>query len=477
MQFNSIEFLLFFPGVCLIYYLLPTIKLRNWFLLITSYYFYMNWQPIYALLLLTSTLITYIAARQIEKVPSAKPKKIYLTISVSLNILILFFFKYYGFVAENIGLLMNWIGISMEIPDFGILLPVGISFYTFQALGYSIDVYRGDIKAERNFFNYALFVSFFPQLVAGPIERSTNLLPQFYKKHTFDYDRVIDGLKIMAWGYFMKMVLADRCAIYVDGVYNNMDSHPGMSVLIATILFCFQLYGDFAGYTYIAIGAAKVMGFKLMDNFRRPYLFSTSIQEYWKRNHISLTTWFMDYVYYPLTERSNSINWWCFAIFSTFLISGFWHGAAWTFVIWGAIHGLILVVEIRTQKRRKRFEKRHGLAKREWYLWTTRLCTFMIAALTLVFFRANNVGEAFTALHLIFSPSDFAMTGELRTLMFFFIAFIILFAKELTEEYAIPIPYFKRHRLAANTVWLSFLLLCIAWFGVFGGGEFIYFQF
>lgn len=477
MLFNSFEFLIFFPAVCVIFFLIPSVKWRNWFLLAASYYFYMNWEPIYALLLLASTLITYLASLGMDKAQTRKGKKTYLWLSVMLNILILFFFKYWGFAAENVSNLMHWLGIAMEVPDFGILLPVGISFYTFQALGYSIDVYRGDIKPEKNFFTYALFVSFFPQLVAGPIERSTNLLPQFYTKHRFDGDRAIDGVKTMLWGYFMKLVLADRCALYVNAAFNHVGDHSGYSMLIAAILFCFQLYGDFAGYTYIAIGTAKVMGFKLMDNFRRPYLFSTSVQDYWKRNHISLTTWFMDYIYYPLTEKGNSINWWCFAIFTTFLISGFWHGAAWTFVIWGAIHGLLLVLEMRTGKRRKKFEKKHNLTKKGWYVWTQRLCTFAIICLTLVFFRANSLPDAFATFGYMFNPADISF-GQGRTyLMYSAIGIAILIIKEYVDEYGLTVPFFGKSNFVSNVVWMSFLIVCIAWFGEFDGGEFIYFQF
>ena len=310
MLFNSFAFLIFFPIVCIIYYALPNLKWRNLFLLAASYYFYMNWEPVYALLLLTSTGITYFAAIAIGGGKLQKHKKLVLWIGIILNLLILFFFKYFNFAAENVVALMGWLGIQIHVPEFKVLLPVGISFYIFQALGYLIDVYREDIKPEKNFFTYALFVSFFPQLVAGPIERSTNLLQQFYEKHKFEADKAISGVTMMLWGFFLKLVVADRCAIYVDAIYNNMGQHNGSSILLASILFCFQLYGDFAGYSYIAIGCSRVLGFKLMDNFRRPYFFSTSVQEFWKRNHISLTSWFMDYVYYPMVGSSTKLWWW-----------------------------------------------------------------------------------------------------------------------------------------------------------------------
>jgi len=477
MLFNSFAFLLFFPIVCIVYFIIPSLKYRNLFLLAASYYFYMNWQPIYALLLLTSTGITYLASLGIDRFSDKKKKKNCLIASLALNLSILFFYKYYGFAAENVTALFSWLGIQIHVPDFQILLPVGISFYIFQALGYSIDVYRGDTRVEKNFFTYALFVSFFPQLVAGPIERSTNLLRQFYQKHQFDGDVAIEGVKIMLWGYFMKLVLADRCAMYVDMVYNHLNDHEGMSTAIATVLFSFQLYGDFAGYTFTAIGAARIMGFHLMDNFRRPYLFSTSVQDYWKRNHISLTSWFMDYVYYPLTERSNSINWWCFSIFLTFLISGFWHGAAWTFIIWGSIHGVLLVMEMRTNKRKKKWEKKYHLSQREWYVWLQRIGIFLVLCLTLVFFRANSLSDAFKALQLIFTPSDFNMQRGLTFILYSFLAFILLFIKEYLEEYKIVFSWQKKYKEICDDCWMIVLLLCICWMGVFDGGQFIYFQF
>ena len=269
MLFNSIAFLLFFPVVCLVFFLIPAsrIRIKNLFLLIASYYFYMNWEPAYALLLLTSTIVTWTAAIGISHFPDKRRKKICLVSSLVLNLSILFLFKYFNFLSSNIETALQACGLGIDIPEFKLLLPVGISFYTFQALGYSIDVYRGTTKAERDFATYALFVSFFPQLVAGPIERSNNLLPQFKEQHRFDYETLMAGVRMMVWGYFMKLVLADRCGTYVDSIFNNVDMHNGGSYLLASLLFPFQIYGDFAGYSLIAIGVARVMGFRLMENF------------------------------------------------------------------------------------------------------------------------------------------------------------------------------------------------------------------
>lgn len=475
MLFNSFAFLIFFPIVCIIYYALPNLKWRNLFLLAASYYFYMNWEPVYALLLLTSTGITYFAAIAIDGGKLQKHKKLVLWIGVILNLLILFFFKYFNFAAENLVALMGWLGIQMHVPEFKVLLPVGISFYIFQALGYLIDVYRGDIKPEKNFFTYALFVSFFPQLVAGPIERSTNLLQQFYEKHKFEADKAISGITMMLWGYFLKLVVADRCAIYVDAVYNNMGSHNGTSILIASCLFCFQLYGDFAGYSYIAIGCSRVLGFKLMENFRRPYFFSTTVQEFWKRNHISLTSWFMDYVYYPLVGSSTRLWWWCCAIFITFFISGFWHGAAWTYVICFSIFGIYLVICTLKDKPRRKFEKKYGLKKKEWWLWINRLLTFILVMFALIFFRANTLPDAFNAVAKIFTNNFKMPFTDSETMFYVAIGIIVLFIVEFLIEYkkiSDNNNYLKKYIIAS--IGLLILVLSI---GVFNGGQFIYFQF
>lgn len=475
MLFNSFAFLIFFPVVCVIYFALPNLKLRNMFLLVASYYFYMNWEPVYALLLFASTGITYFAAMAIGGGKFQKHKKLLLWTGIILNLLILFFFKYFNFAAENLVAMMGWLGIQMHVPEFKVLLPVGISFYIFQALGYLIDVYRGDTKVENNFFTYALFVSFFPQLVAGPIERSTNLLRQFYEKHKFDADNAISGITLMLWGYFLKLVIADRCSLYVDAIYNNMNSHNGSSILLASILFCFQLYGDFAGYSYIAIGCSRVLGFKLMDNFRRPYFFSTSIQDYWKRNHISLTSWFMDYVYYPLIGSSSSIIWWCTSIFITFIISGFWHGAAWTYVICFAIHGLYLVIDTLKDKSQKRFEKKHGLKQKEWWLWIKRFVTFMLVSYAVIYFRANTITDAFVATSQIFTNLICKPSFNGLSLVTLFVLFV-LFVVEYSIEYK-KINVNSSNYLRVYTISSICLVILILSLGVFDGGQFIYFQF
>lgn len=472
MLFNSIGFLLFFPIVCILYYAIPAkrVKARNLLLLIASYYFYINWEPAYALLLLTSTIVTYCTALGIVYFKDNRNKKICLVSSLVLNLTILFVFKYYNFLASNIETALKTSGLGIDIPEFSLLLPVGISFYTFQAIGYSIDVYRGTTNAERHFPTYALFVSFFPQLVAGPIERSNNLLPQFKQRHRFDYNELMVGVNLMVWGYFMKLVLADRCGIYVDAIFNNVDKHNGGSYWLASLLFPFQIYGDFAGYSLIAIGVSRVLGFRLMENFRRPY-FASSIGEFWHRWHISLSTWFKDYVYIPLGgNRVGRIRQY-FNLLITFVVSGIWHGANWTFFCWGSLHGILLCVE-----------KTLGVGKRQYY-GIGKLChwaiTFVLVCLAWILFRANNLGDAVAIMMGLFGKLgipdiSFVMFTDLCFAAF---AIVILLLKELIDEFNWNLC------LAESKYWLvrhSYIVVMIALillFGVLGGDQFIYFQF
>ena len=441
--------------------------MRNLLLLSASYYFYMNWEPAYALLLLTSTVITYIAALGIDYFEGKNEKKLCLVGSLALNLSILFLFKYYNFFATNVDAVSEACGLRMELPEFVLLLPVGISFYTFQALGYSIDVYRGVTKVERDFPTYALFVSFFPQLVAGPIERSNNLLPQFKEQHRFDYDQVMEGVRLMLWGYFMKLVLADRCGIYVDAIFNYVGNHNGGSYLLASLLFPFQIYGDFAGYSLIAIGVARILGFRLMQNFRRPY-FACTVGEFWHRWHISLSTWFKDYVYIPLGgNRVGRIHNY-FNLLVTFVISGIWHGANWTFFCWGALHGVLLCGE-----------KCFGMGSRT-YHGIRKCCqwavTFVLVCLAWILFRANSLHDAVVVVTGIFTNPG-VPKPEFANFIAIGLALIVLLSKELSDEFG------WRFRIAESDSWIVrhvYLVCMIAYivlFGVLGGDQFIYFQF
>ena len=343
MLFNSTEFMIFFPITLIFYWIFPK-KYRYICLFIASYTFYMFWNPKYALLMGTSTVVTFLSGVLIEKL---KYKRTVVAFSFIINLAILIFFKYFDFLLQNINIVLSALNIQLINKPFDVILPVGISFYTFQALSYTIDVYRGEIKSEKNIIKYALFVSFFPQLVAGPIERSNNLLIQIEnleKVKRFDYERITEGLTLMLFGYFQKMVIADRAAILVDTVFNGYYEYNSMALILAAIFFAIRIYCDFGSYSLIAIGTAKVMGINLMENFNTPY-FARSVKEFWGRWHISLSTWFRDYLYIPLGGNRCSNIRKSFNILVTFLVSGLWHGANFTFIAWGAIHGIFHIIE------------------------------------------------------------------------------------------------------------------------------------
>ena len=472
MLFNSLAFLIFFPLVAIIYHLIPRAKLqlRNLFLLVASYYFYLCSIPAYASILLTSTLITYFSAIMISRNPETSKRKRFLTYNIILNISILFFFKYFNFLSNNILSLTQQLGLQLSHPGFNILLPVGISFYIFQALGYTIDVYRGKTPAEHNFITYALFVSFFPQLVAGPIERSYHLLPQFKQEHRLQYDDIAAGARLMIWGYFLKLVLADRCALYVDAIFDNVQQHNGGSYLLATLMFTFQIYGDFAGYSLIATGVARMLGFRLMENFRRPY-FATSMTDFWRRWHISLSSWFKEYLYIPLGGSRVSGARRTFNLIVTFLVSGLWHGANWTFVCWGALHGIFVALEKLLQYGQQQVS---GFRK-----WVHCMLTFIAVALLWVLFRAHNLHDALTVYQgMVTNPGmPFLQDVGIGNVAAAICAILLVLTKDYADEKAWPI-----HIAASRHTWLRYsyfaLMICIiTLFGVLGSDQFIYFQF
>ena len=412
MFFNSLSFLVFFPLVVLATFAVPK-RLAHLTLLAASYYFYMCWNARYAVLIAVSTLATYVCALAVERVPGKGLRRAAMLACLLLNLGILAFFKYWGFLGEMLARVLGLLGVRVSIPRFDVLLPVGISFYTFQALGYMLDVYRGEIEAERSLTRYALFVSFFPQLVAGPIERSKNLLRQVNEIHSFDFDRARQGLLVMLLGFFEKLIVADRASLYVDAVFSRWQSAAGWQLMLATVVFAFQIYGDFSGYSHIAIGAAKVLGFDLMDNFRQPY-FATSVRDFWRRWHISLSTWFRDYVYIPLGgSRAGA---WRRAINTmiTFTVSGLWHGAALTYVFWGALNGALQVLEGALHRRGNGRKASGGTRRAVGTLPAGRmsplrvrdviarlgkmLMTFAVIDVTWLFFRASALGTAFRML-------------------------------------------------------------------------------
>lgn len=359
-------------------------KYRWSLLLVASCYFYMFFKPIYILILFGTIVIDYFAAIYIHK-STGKRRKLFLVLSIIANVGVLCVFKYYNFFIDNLNWTFTQSGSDITLPYLNILLPIGLSFHTFQAMSYTIEVYRGKFEPEKHFGIYALYVMFYPQLVAGPIERPQNVLPQFHQEKFFNYSNVTAGLKLMAWGMFKKVVIADRLAIFVNQVYDNYTDYTGISLWIAAIFFSFQIYFDFSGYSDIAIGSARTMGFTLMQNFDRPYS-ATSIREFWTRWHISLSTWFKDYLYIPLGGNKVKLNRWLFNILIVFIVSGFWHGASWTFIVWGLLHGLYQVGGILISK--------YSLLPKDGYGAIRRLIVFLLVTIAWVFFRAENFDKA-----------------------------------------------------------------------------------
>ena len=437
----------------------------------------MAFVPIYILILGFTIVVDYFAGILIENAAGRK-RKLYLLLSLVANIGVLAVFKYWNFIAENFSYLLKGFGVNSPLPYLSILLPIGLSFHTFQAMSYTIEVYRGHQKAERHFGIYSLYVMFYPQLVAGPIERPQNLLHQFREEHHFEYERVVEGLKEMLWGFVKKIVIADRLSLYVNAVYNNADHHNGLTLILATIFFAFQIYCDFSGYSNIAIGAAKVMGFKLMTNFNRPY-FARSIAEFWKRWHISLSTWFRDYLYITLGGNKVSIPRWYFNLFFVFLISGLWHGANWTFIIWGALNGFYLVFALITQGARDKMNEVTGLTKLPvLHRWIQIIVTFLLTCFAWIFFRANNLNDALLIIRKMASFKGPIWFENPSMLIYSFTAICILLAAESKQE------YFKgSFSLMNNKNWVvrnaayALMIILIFLIGVFDGGQFIYFQF
>ncbi len=401
MLFNSIDFLIFFPVLTLLYFVFPY-RGRNYLLLVASYFFYMCWNPKYILLLMTSTVITYCSGLAMESIKKSNRNEISkknlknLTVAASfiLNIGMLFYFKYINFALDVMAQLLSIVHITLKIPQFDIVLPVGISFYIFQALSYTMDVYRDEIYAEKNIFRYALFVSFFPQLVAGPIERSKNLLVQLAKPNNFDYDNARNGLITMLWGYFIKVVIADRLALVVDNVYANLNYYHGMEIIVACVAFTIQIYCDFMGYSIIAKGAARVLGYNLMSNFEMPY-FADSIKEFWRRWHISLSSWLRDYLYIPLGGNRKGTLRKRVNLIITFFISGLWHGANVTFVVWGLFHGVCQIFEDVFYTRFGRIsDKIKNVSMKKLWKGVNVIKTFILATIGWVFFRADNIAQS-----------------------------------------------------------------------------------
>lgn len=494
MLFNSIDFLVFFPIVVLIYLFFPR-KGRYLWLLAASYYFYMCWQPIYALLLLSSTLITWLCGWWLHKADKPAMKKLALAVCAVANLGILFYFKYYEFFLESLTPLLSGLHISIAEKSADLLLPVGISFYTFQALGYTIDVYRGKVEPERNPLRYATFVSFFPQLVAGPIERSENLLKQMREldqKKVWNYRNITEGLTLMVWGMFVKMVIADRIAILVNTVFDSYYQYGTVALAAGAVGFAIQIYCDFMGYSTIAVGAAKVMGFELMENFNTPY-FAVSVSDFWRRWHISLSTWFRDYVYIPLGGNRCSRVRKYFNLLATFAASGLWHGANWTFVIWGLLHGIYQIMgDLTRAPRQKLYEI--GKVKKDSFSFKLGqvLTTFVLVDIAWIFFRADELGDAIgycTRMFTMWDPWNL-FNQHIYTLGLDMIEMHILAAGLTALLLADLVRYKKKQTvdvfLSEQCLWFRWVVIFALMaaslvYGIYGvefdSTQFIYFQF
>ncbi len=494
MLFNSLQFLLFFPIVTIIYFLLP-FRFRWLHLLIASCIFYMAFIPIYIVILFATIIVDYIAGMMIEN-SKGKRRKLFLIASIVANVGVLAVFKYYNFFAANIDTLLSSMHITTtSVPLLKILLPIGLSFHTFQAMSYTIEVYRGNQKAERHFGIYALYVMFYPQLVAGPIERPQNVIHQFHEEKFFNYDNAVSGLRLMMWGMLKKVVIADRLTELTDPVFNNPHTYPAITLALATVFFAIQIYCDFSGYSDIALGTARVMGFKLMKNFNRPYS-SKSISEFWSRWHISLSTWFRDYLYISLGGNRVSVPRWFFNLFFVFLVSGFWHGANWTFIVWGALHGVYLIAAILIEKAKVKLVGPSNTKAKSGLLNVVNITvTFVLVSAAWVFFRANTVPDAIYIIkQLPYALSDGFRILKTRNAEFMNIwdinefltikrlafAFLLIFLLQFIEfaQYKFNIVRML-YTKPVYVRWFTYysIIYVIITYGVFKNHQFIYFQF
>ncbi len=482
MLFNSLDFALFLPIIFVLYWYVfqKSLKLQNLLLVVASYVFYGWWDWRFLSLILISTLVDYMVGLGLRDQQDSIKRKLLLWTSILVNLGFLGFFKYYNFFLDNFVSAFSFFGQEISASSLNIILPVGISFYTFQTLSYSIDVYRGKLKPTEDFIAFAAFVSFFPQLVAGPIERATNLVPQILNKRTFDYHKAVDGLRQILWGLFKKIVIADNCAQFANMIFNNSEQYSGSTLLLGVLFFTFQIYGDFSGYSDIAIGTSRLFGIDLMRNFAFPY-FSRDIAEFWRRWHISLSTWFRDYLYIPLGGSRGGTQMKIRNTFIIFVVSGFWHGANWTFIVWGALNALYFMPLMLTDRNRANLEiVAQGKKLPSVREFAAMLLTFSLTVLAWIFFRAENIGHAWSYLSEIFSSSlftvpDFSEKARALMTIFFVIAFVLIEWHGREHQYAIEnlgISWKKPYR------WAFYYVIALVIFNFSGNQqEFIYFQF
>ena len=476
MTFSSFNFLLFFPIVVILFNVIPQ-RGRVWFLLIASYFFYINLMPVFAMLLALVTVSTYLFTRGIANSKSSVGKHRLLVLGIIVIISPLIFFKYFSVVNHVITALLFRCGIHVPLPTISFLQPVGISFYTFMAIGYLIDVYNEEVGFESSIVTVGLFLAFFPILLSGPIERAGNILPQFKKlKRSTDYD-LVTGMKMMLWGYFLKLCIADRLGLYVDLTFNNIQTSSGTTLLAASVLFPFQLYADLGGYSLIAIGVARSLGIIVIPNFKRPF-FAVSMSELWRRWHMSLIQWLTNYIYTPLSFRLRrwKMGGIVTALMLTFIISGIWHSAELTFFVWGLIQGVFLSIEAVTQKKRTKFKQKFNLNKKPWFILISCVWVFVLFSFSQIFARCGSIGDAFNVLGKILNEH-----GEIKGISLLIPALFLLshlLIKDFMDEYfPKKLLLFENKNVIVRHLSYAFILILILTMGVFDSGQFIYFQY
>nr|WP_026753217.1 MBOAT family O-acyltransferase [Sediminibacter sp. Hel_I_10] len=475
MLFNSLDFALFLPVVFLLYWFVTDRSLRwqNLLIVCASYVFYAWWDYRFLGLIVLSTLVDYLVAKQLAKEVTIKRRKLWLGISLLFNLGLLGFFKYYNFFIESWIGAWDTLGVHMQSNTLKIILPVGISFYTFQTLSYTIDVYRRDLKPTHNFIQFMAYVSFFPQLVAGPIERATSLLPQFQSKRCFDSKFAMSGFYLIIWGLFKKVVVADNCAFFVNQIFDMPSGYSSLELVLGAVLFGFQIYCDFSGYSDIAIGVARLFGFSLMTNFSFPY-FSRTIAEFWRRWHISLSTWFRDYLYIPLGGSRGPLSMKLRNVMLVFLVSGLWHGANWTFVIWGCIHGLLFLPLLLSQRNRTFV----STTRLKWHQIPSVLFTFAIVVLAWVFFRADSITIAYGYMTNMLKFSDLSLHLFYKSSKMILFSGIILFSLLILFGFEFLAVQREQREVKLTSGTAIFIAMLIIFMGVFKNpSDFIYFQF